>query len=135
MMEDKEGISRSVPEPSLPTVGNNGHQTFDQLQYVEDISNHVTKNVMIKSPKTKNSMITSVQEVEDISGVPNYLVNANIHNSLTLFQTAEPHEFEKSKGVCEDERLLKAAKSGLTDVILHLIEEEGQQLHSHRDKV
>ena len=76
MMEDKEGISRSVPEPSLPTVGSNGQQIFDQLQYVEDISNHVTKNVMIKSPKTKNSMITSVQEVDEISGVPNYLVNA-----------------------------------------------------------
>ena len=135
MMEEKEGIIRAAPDSSMPTVGNNGHPIFDQLQYVEDTSNHVTKNATIKSPQTKNSMITSVQEVDEMSGVPNFLANTNIHNSLTPFQTTDPHEIDKSRGVCEDDRLLNAAKSGLTDVILHMIEEEGQQLHSHRDKV
>ena len=53
---------------------------------------------------------------------------------MALFQTPESSQ-DKPRAVSEDERLLDAAKSGLTDVILHLIEEEGQQLHSQRDKV
>ena len=34
-----------------------------------------------------------------------------------------------------DKRLLEAASSGQTDLVLQLLEEEGQRLHSFKDKV
>ena len=35
----------------------------------------------------------------------------------------------------EDSRLLEAALNGQTDLVLQLLEEEGQTLHGFRDKV
>ena len=35
----------------------------------------------------------------------------------------------------EDSRLLEAALNGQTDLVLQLLEEEGQALHGFRDKV
>ena len=37
--------------------------------------------------------------------------------------------------VKQDDRLLEAALNGQTDLVLQLLEEEGQTLHSFRDKV
>ena len=117
-MEEKEGNIGVVPDSLMPIVGNDKtHQTFDLI-----------------NSKTSNSIMCSVQSVQDINASQNYLINANIHQSMALFPTPESPQ-DKPRAVSEDERLLNAAKSGLTDVILHLIEEEGQQLHSQRDKV
>ena len=117
-MEEKEGNIGVAADSLLPVVSNDKtHQTFDLI-----------------NPKTSNSMMCSVQGVNDVNVSQNYLINANIHNSMSLFPTPESSQ-DKQRVVSEDERLLNAAKSGLTDVILHLIEEEGQQLHSQRDKV
>ena len=117
-MEEKEGNIGVAPDSLLPVVSNDKtHQTFDLI-----------------NTKTSNSMMCSVQSVQDINASQNYLINTNIHNSLAVFPTLESSQ-DKPRGASEDERLLDAAKSGLTDVILHLIEEEGQQLHSQRDKV
>ena len=135
MMEGKDG-EIIVPDLSIPIVSDiNARQTFDLQQYKEDISNNLNQNVLMQNSQTSNAMMYSVKSANEISANSIHLGNPDIHTSMAFVPTQESHQMDSSRTNCEDERLLNAAKSGLTDVILQLIEEEGQQLHSYRDKV
>ena len=122
MMEQKEGLTSVLPDSQANGLAKS-HQNFDPPQSIEDI---------ISSSVTKSPVICSSVEDRAKTSADKYVVNPNLQQNP--FQTPDLPSFIKSD-VCEDVRLLEAAKSGMTDVILHLIEEEGQQLHNHRDKV
>ena len=135
MMEGNDG-KISVPDLSIPIVSDiNARQTFDAQQYVEDVSSNLNQNVMMQNSQTSNAMMYSVKSANEISANSIHMGNPDIHTSMAFVPTQESHQMDSSRANCEDDRLLNAAKSGLTDVILQLIEEEGQQLHSYRDKV
>ena len=135
MMEGNDG-KISAPDLSIPIVSDiNARQTFDAQQYVEDVSNILNQNTMMHNLQSSNAMMYSVKGANEISANANHLGNPDVHSSMAYVPTQEPHQMDSSRANCEDDRLLNAAKSGLTDVILQLIEEEGQQLHSYRDKV
>ena len=81
------------------------------------------------------SLFTSQHDCLNSTGPSNYNID---HLTTTTAQYPFPTPVITSIAKAdssEDARLLEAAKDGLTDIILHLIEEEGQQLHSHKDKV
>ena len=88
------------------------------------------------SSLTKNpALFTSQHDCINSTGPINY---TNDHLTTTTAQYPFPTPVITSitkADASEDARLLEAAKDGLTDIILHLIEEEGQQLHNHKDKV
>ena len=88
------------------------------------------------SSLTKNpALFTSQHDCINSTGPSNY---TNDHLTTTTAQYPFPTPVITSitkADASEDARLLEAAKDGLTDIILHLIEEEGQQLHNHKDKV
>ena len=88
------------------------------------------------SSLTKNpTLFTSQHDCLNSTGPNNYTID---HLTTTTAQYPFPTPVITSitkADASEDARLLEAAKDGLTDIILHLIEEEGQQLHNHKDKV
>ena len=53
----------------------------------------------------------------------------------TLVTTAAADNNQNLVMSKEDSRLLEAALNGQTDLVLQLLEEEGQALHGFRDKV
>ena len=122
-MEQKEGLTSVLPDSQLTLGLAKSHQNFDPPHSIEDI---------ISSSVTKSPVVCSNSEDRAKTNADKYVVNPNLQQNP--FQTPDLPSLIKSV-VCEDVRLLEAAKSGMTDVILHLIEEEGQQLHNHRDKV
>ena len=124
MMEQKEGLSSVMPDSQITTALSNRHQNVDPPHSIDDISNNLTKSPVV--------CINSEDRVK--SNSDKFVVSASIQQNIPSFQTPELPSLIKSDA-SEDVRLLEAARSGMTDVILHLIEEEGQQLHSHRDKV
>ena len=86
---------------------------------------------LTKSP----TLFTSQHDCLNSTGPSNYTID---HLTTTTAQYPFPTPIITSitkADASEDARLLEAAKDGLTDIILHLIEEEGQQLHNHKDKV
>ena len=134
-MEGNDG-KISAPDLSIPIVSDiNARQTFDAQQCVEDIPKNLNHNALMQNSQTSNAMMYSVKSANEISANSTHLGNPDIHNPMAFLPMQESHQMDSSRANCEDDRLLNAAKSGLTDVILQLIEEEGQQLHSYRDKV
>ena len=123
MMEQKEGLTTVLPDSQLTALANT-HQNFDPPLTIVDISGNLTKSPMV--------CVNSEDKAK--STADKYIGNTSIQQNVAPFRTPELPSLIKSD-VSEDVRLLEAAKSGMTDVILNLIEEEGQQLHSHRDKV
>ena len=120
-MERKEGLIPAMPDSQLTASGNN--LQIPNQPHVDGISTCPTKNpiVCISSMNNGNNSFT-------------YVPNTSTQGNEVPSQKTEMPSLMNS-GVCEDVRLLEAAKGGLTDIILHLIEDEGQQLHHHRDKV
>ena len=122
MMEQKEGFTSTRPDSHAVGSGNN-LQILDSPNE-EDVSISLTKSPMVCiSPGSYGNIEPT-----------NYLFKTSMHESATAFPTPDIPSLIKPD-ICEDARLLEAAKDGMTDAILQLIEEEGQQLHSHRDKV
>ena len=121
-MEYKEGLTPEVPDSQL-TASNSNLQISNQ-PHVDGISSCLTKSPIVCISSVNNGNISS----------SNYIPSTTLQENAIPFQTPVMPSSMNSD-VCEDVRLLEAAKGGMTDIILHLIEEEGQQLHSHRDKV
>ena len=123
-MEHKEGLSAIIqPEEVLSGCNNNSHQS--EPQHADILSN---------GPIEGQSVKTSIDINENRPSSSNYLGNGTIQGNSIAFSPLQITSLSNTD-VCPDTRLLDAAKDGKTDRILQLIEEEGQQLHSYKDKV
>ena len=125
-MDNKEGltitaeVTMMAPEQETPT----SEQTLLTLAHIDKKLNEP----LISQP-------ISVADSQDVNGnktSSNFVMSAtgcNIQGNMMPFPSLASTE------VCIDNRLLDAARDGMTDKVLQLIEEEGQQLHAYRDKV
>ena len=123
-MEHKEGLSAIIQPEEILSGCNNNSQKFDP-QHAENLCNRPIEDQLAQ---------TSIDNNENKPYSSNYLGNGAIDGNLTGFSPLQIASLSNTD-VCLDTRLLDAAKDGKTDRILQLIEEEGQQLHSYKDKV
>ena len=121
-MDHKEGLTPAVPDAQLTALSND--LQISNQPHIDGISSCLTKSPIVCIPSSNNGNKSST----------NYVTKTSIQGNVIPFQTTEMPSLINSD-IGEDVRLLEAAKGGMTDIILHLIEEEGQQLHSQKDKV
>ena len=123
-MDQKEGPALDKRDLDLSGPGNS-------IQIHTPLGADEFSSSLTKSP----TLLTSQHDWVNSTGPSNYNID---HLTTTTAQYPFPTPVITSIAKAdssEDARLLEAAKDGLTDIILHLIEEEGQQLHNHKDKV